>query len=191
MLFSNFAYFSFISEEIAWIEDQKYCYNQVKLNLQPSFFQDLFLTYIGMVEYTRPTSNTVKCIMEKMKTFLSYSREFESLNSDQKQLVIFRNVPLATTFVGITAEWISDGEEQFLFIKNLLTSSTSIDVFLKYLKPKKISLRTLQQQYKTIFNSEEEQSKFAMIMQNLRQFVRNSIAMSKFPGISKALNEAY
>ena len=105
-----------------------------------------------------------------MRTFLSYSREFKSLNPEQKQLVIARNVPLATTFVGITAEWISDGEEQFLFIKNLLTSSTSIDVFLKYLKPKKISLSALQQQYKTIFNSEEEESKFAEIMKNLRQF---------------------
>ena len=180
-----------------------------------------------------------------MRTFLSYSREFKSLNPEQKQLVITRNIPLATTFVGITAEWISDGEEQFLFIN--LTSSTSIDVFVKYLKPKKISLRAFQQQYKTIFNSEEEESKFAKIMQNLRQFdflstfdlemftisllfhtepnddlpalqayrnfllksleskmqsgfdthslyyefVRNSVAMSKFPGISKALNEAY
>ena len=240
------SYFSFISEEIAWIENQKYCYNQVKLNLQPSFFRDLFLTYIGVVKYT-VFSNTVKCIMEKMRTFLNYSREFECLNAEQKQLVISRNVPLATSFVGITAEWISDGEEQFLFFKNLLTSSTSIDVFVKYSKPKIISLRTWQQKYKTIFNSEEEEKKYAEIMPNLRQFdflstfdlemftvsllfhtepnddlpslqayrnfllksleskmqsgfdthslyyefVRNSVAMSKFPGISKALDEAY
>ena len=164
------SYFSFTSEEIAWIENQKYCYNQVKLNLQPSFFRDLFLTYIGVVEYTRPTNNTVKCIMEKMRTFLKTFNEFETLNPEQKQLILARNVPLATSFLGIVTEWMSDGEEQFLFLKNLLTSSTSIDVFVKYLKPKKISLRAFQQQYKTIFNSEEEEEKYAKIMQNLRQF---------------------
>ena len=162
-------YFSFTSEEIAWIEDQKYQYNQVRLNLQPSFFRDFFLAYIGVIEYTRPTINTVKCIMKKMRTFLEGSREFQSLNPDQRQLILTRNVPLAISFVAITAESISDVEEGFLFFKNLLTSSTSLDLFVKYLKPEKTTLKTLHQKYKIIFNSEEEEN-YDKIMKNLHQY---------------------
>ena len=159
---------SFASEEIAWMETQNCRYRQVKLNLRASFFQDLFLITIGVKDFKDPFIKTCQSIMEKLVQFLINTSEYQTLNSDQKQRVLARNIPLATFFVGITAEWIQNGEDQFLFIKNLLTSFTGADIFVKYLKPERTSIKTLSR--KSIFKSKEDEEKFDEILKSTQQF---------------------
>ena len=120
----NVSFSSFATEEMAWIETQNFQYRQVKLNLKASFFQDLILMTIGVKHFKSPFTKTCQSIMEKLVQFLISTYEYQTLDYNQKQRVLARNVPLATFFVGITAEWFQDGEAQFLFVKNLLTSFT-------------------------------------------------------------------
>ena len=125
------------------------------MTLKASYFRDMALSFFNLVDFKKPAQNMAKCVVEKFITFLCSTNDFQSLNTDQKQTVITRNLCLAASLIVITAHWIEDGQDQLIFFRKLLTSFSAADVLLDYVRPEKLTIKKIHQKTPNLYNSEE------------------------------------